>query len=160
VPLLDSGAGTGSCSFGKGTVMRRTIALTSALVVLILFVLGAPPIPAQIGEAQLLGEWVGKWTGTLYQGTGAPPAAPPRGIQNNGDYRLMITKVEGNKVHGWVQQPGLTVPEFKFVGTLNQNILSYGNERYQTELTIKGDKMTGTRQGGTVPWQISLQRKK
>jgi hypothetical protein len=52
------------------------------------------------------------------------------------------------------------MPEFKFVGTLNQNILSYGNERYQTELAIKGDKMTGTRQGGAVPWQISLQRKK
>jgi hypothetical protein len=43
---------------------------------------------------------------------------------------------------------------------LCQNILSYGNERYQTELAIKGDKMTGTRQGGAVPWQISLQRKK
>src|SRR5262245_37479061 len=140
--------------------MRRIVALTSALVLLILLAFDASPIPAQLGEAHLLGEWVGKWTGTLYQGTGAPPAPTQRGVQNTGDYRLMITKVESNKVHGSVQQPGLTVPEFKFVGTLNQNILSFGNERYQTELTIRGDKMTGTRQGGAVPWQISLQRKR
>jgi hypothetical protein len=46
------------------------------------------------------------------------------------------------------------------VGTLDQNVLSFGNDRYRTELTIDGERMNGTRLGGTTPWQIALQKKK
>lgn len=139
--------------------MRKTVALTSTLVLLIL-ALGPISIPAQVSEAQLVGEWVGTWTGTVYQGTGLPPAPPPRGIKNTGDYVVTISKVEGEKVYGRVQQPGLSLPEYNFVGTRNQNTVSWGSERYQVQLTIEGDKMSGTRSGGPMPWQISLQKKK
>jgi len=140
--------------------MRRTGALTSTLVLLILLAFGPSSIPAQGSEAHLIGEWVGTWTGTLYQGTGLPAAPTPRGIKNNGDYYLTITKAGDGQVYGRVQQPGLTPSEIKFVGTLNQNVLSFGNDRYRTELTIDGERMNGTRLGGSVPWQIALQKKK
>jgi hypothetical protein len=135
-------------------MMQTTVALTSTLAFLIL-VLGPTLLPAQISDAHLIGEWVGTWTGGLYQGQ-----PPPRGIQNNGDYRLTISKVADGKVYGRVEQPGLALPEFDFVGTLNQNVISYGNERIHTQLTVEGDRMSGTRLGGPVVWQISLQKKK
>jgi hypothetical protein len=141
---------------GKEKVIRKTVALTSTLVLLIL-VSGPISIPAQVSEAQLVGEWVGDWKAE--HGVGPKPT-PPRGEQNAGEYRLTILKVEDGKVHGRVRQPGSTLPEFDFVGTLNQNVLSYGNERIQTQLTIDGNRMKGTRLGGPLPWQISLQKKK
>lgn len=140
--------------------MRRTVALTSTLVLLILLAFRPSSIPAQVSDAHLIGEWVGKWTGALYQATGAPTAPTPRGVQNSGDYRLTITNVEDGKVYGRVQHSLLSVPELKVVGTLKQNILSFGSERYQTQLTIAGDRMDGTLLGAAVPLQISLQRKK
>lgn len=139
--------------------MGKTVALLSILV-LVLFAVGPSSILAQGSDAHLIGEWVGKWTGTLYQGTGAPAAATPRGVHNNGDYRLTITSVEAGKVYGRIYHSLLSVPELQFVGTLNQNVLSFGNERYQTQLTIVGDRMDGTLLGSVVPWQISLQKKK
>lgn len=137
--------------------MRRSLVLTSTLVFLVLL---ASLLPAQVSDAQLIGEWVGTWTSSLYQGTGAPTGPTPRGIRNNGDYLLTISRVEGKTVYGRVQQPGLPLPEFNFVGTLDRDVLSYGNERVQTQLKIAGDRMEGTRLGGQMPWQISLRRKK
>ncbi len=140
--------------------MRRTAAFTSTLLLFILLAFGPSPIPAQGTDAHLIGEWVGKWVGNLAQGTGISPAPTPRGVTNSGDYRLTITNVEDGKVYGRVQHSLLTVPEVKLVGTLNQNILSFGSERYQTQLTIAGDRMDGTLHGAAVPLQISLQKKK
>ncbi|HSF06668.1 MAG TPA: hypothetical protein VLG10_12835 [Methylomirabilota bacterium] len=73
---------------------------------------------------------------------------------------MTITRVQGGMVYGRVQQPGLPLPEFDFVGTLKENVISFGNERIQTQLTVTGDRMEGTRLGGPMPWQISLQKKK
>lgn len=138
--------------------MRRTGALTSILLILLAF--GPSSLPAQGSDARLVGEWVGTWKGTLFQGTGLPAAPPPRAVTNTGDYYLTITRVEGRQVYGRVQYPGLTPSEIQFVGTLDQNVLSFGNDRYRTELTIDGERMNGTRLGGTTPWQIALQKKK
>jgi hypothetical protein len=113
-----------------------------------------------VSDARLVGEWIGTWTSTLFQGTGPPAGPTPRGIRNNGDYLLTISRVEGKTVYGRVQQPGLPVPEFNFVGKLDNDMLSYSSERIQTELKITGDRMAGTRLGGQMPWQISLQKKK
>lgn len=136
--------------------MRRTVALSLTLVLLML-AFRPISLPAQVSDAQLVGEWVGNWK--VEHGAGPKPT-PPRGEQNTGEYRLTIIKVEDGKVHGRVQQPGLALPEFNFVGTLNQNVISYSNERIQTQLTVDGDRMKGTRLGGPMAWQISLQKKK
>ena len=140
--------------------MRKSVALTSILALVIVLEFGPSSVPAQVTDAHLIGEWVGTWTSTLYQDTGLPPGATPRGIKNNGEYHLTITKVEGGRVYARVQQPGMPLPEFNVVATLNQNVIYYANERIKTELTVDGNRMKGTRLGGQAPWQISLQKKK
>jgi hypothetical protein len=139
--------------------MRTAVALISALAFSVV-VLRPASLPAEVSDAHLIGEWIGTWTSGLYQGTGLGAQPTPRGIRNNGDYRLTISKVADGKVYGRVQQPGLPLPEFDFVGTLDQNVISYGNERMQTQLTVDGDHMTGTRLGGPTAWHLSLQKKK
>jgi hypothetical protein len=88
---------------GKEKIMRRTVALSLTLVLLML-AFGPISLPAQVSNAQLVGEWVGNWK--VEHGAGPKPT-PPRGEQSTGEYRLTIIKVEDGKVHGRVQQPGL-----------------------------------------------------
>jgi len=67
-------------------------------------------------------------------------------------------EVSAGKVYGRVRQEGVQTTDFKFVGKLEENVLSWGGERFQTSLTIYGEQMKGTRFGGQRPWLITLQK--
>jgi hypothetical protein len=113
--------------------------------------------PAQVSDAHLLGVWSGEWK--VEQSPGIQ-TTPRRGQPTSGSYQITIDRVDNGKVFGQVQQSGATSPEYKFLGKLEGNVLSYGTERYRTSLTIDGDRMKGTMLGGTMPWNISVQKKK
>lgn len=96
----------------------------------------------------LIGEWRGSWTSTQMHRARAASAS--------GQYYLTIEKVEGNKVHGRAEIIGRT--EFKFVGTLDGNRLTFGQDTI-TELVIDGDHMRGSSRG-TFARDITLSKKK
>jgi hypothetical protein len=135
--------------------MRGTT-LAGLLIALIAMLLPGATA-ARVSDAQLLGMWSGEWK--VEQAPGVQ-TTPRRGQPTNGSYQITINRVDKGKVFGQVQQSDVTPQEYKFLGKLEGNVLSYGNERYQTSLTIDGDRMKGTMLGGTMPWQISLRKKK
>ena len=114
---------------------------------------------ASTGRAQpgldpqsLIGEWTGKWT------SGAVTGGPGPRSGREGPFALTITQVQGNVVHGTVEVAGVTT---KIRATLQGNQLRFGNEQIQTELTIDGDHMRGTRQrAGTPQALLDLEKKK
>ena len=61
-------------------------------------------------------------------------------------------------MHGTIEMQGVTT---KIRATLQGNQLRFGNEQIQTELTIDGDHMRGTRQrAGTPQTLLDLQKRK
>jgi hypothetical protein len=78
----------------------------------------------------------------------------------NGKYYLTITKVEDGKVYGKANVPNRKPPAFDFIGTLEGNRLTFGNEQVQTEMTIVGDRMTGVHRGRPRLFEVSLQKLK
>jgi hypothetical protein len=105
-----------------------------------------------VDPQSIVGEWTGTWTAGAVSG-----GAGPRG-GSRGPYSLTIARVEGNVVRGTVESQGATA---NFRGTLSGNQLTFGNERVQTELTIEGDSMRGTRVfTGTRPAAIELTKRK
>src|SRR5262245_44515773 len=97
---------------------------------------------AQFDPHSLIGEWVGKWTaGATGMSSGA------RGGPQ-GPYSLVITRVEGDRVYATLGTPEYTGP---IRATLSGSQLSFGNERFQTELAVDGNQMRGSRSGGGIP---------
>ena len=102
----------------------------------LLLVLGGLPAgaPAQeLDPATLVGEWTGTWE-----------LSNQRGV--TGPYYLTVKKVEGGKVHGRVERPGIKVaqPDFDFVGTVSGNVLSFRPQGLaRTDLTVTGNEMRG-----------------
>jgi hypothetical protein len=114
---------------------------------------------ASTGRAQpgldpqsLIGEWRGKWT------SGAVTGGPGPRSGREGPFALTITRVQGNIVHATIEVAGVTT---EIRATLQGNQLKFGNEQIQTELTIDGDHMRGTRQrAGTPQALLDLEKKK
>jgi Biogenesis factor required for ATP synthase 1, C-terminal domain len=135
---------------GGAMVIRQGL-LSLALVVIIV------ASSASTGRAQpgldpqvLIGEWRGKWT------SGAVTGGPGPRSGREGPFALTITRVQGNVVHGTIEMQGVTT---KIRATLQGNQLRFGNEQIQTELTIDGDHMRGTRQRAGTP-QVLLDLEK
>ncbi len=136
---------------GGAMVIRQ--GLLSLALVVILVASSASTGGAQPGldPQSLIGEWTGKWT------SGAVTGGPGPRSGREGPFALMITQVQGNVVHGTVEVAGVTT---KIRATLQGNQLRFGNEQIQTELTIDGDHMRGTRQrAGTPQALLDLERR-
>lgn len=129
----------------------------AGLLIALLATLLPGATPAQVTDAQLRGVWSGEWK--VEQAPGIQ-TTPSRGQPTSGSYQITINRVDNGKVYGQIQQAGVTPQEYKFLGKLDGNVLSYGTERYQTSLTIDDDRMKGTMLGGTMPWQISVRKQK
>ena len=96
----------------------------------------------------LVGEWGGSWINKSNR-------------RVNGQYYLTVEKVEGNKVYGQVTISGSDTTQFKIVGTLAGNRLTFGTQS-PTELLIEGKQMKGTNQGAVraAPLDITLTKTK
>jgi hypothetical protein len=131
----------------------RLFVIVLTLVVLVL-------VPGSQGSAQapldpqaLIGEWVGKWVAITMAGGGSRRAGG-----REAPYALTINRVQGNRVLARLENQGFSG---NINATLSGNRLTFGNEQFQTVLTVEGDEMRGTRQGGGAPpYEITLAKKK
>ena len=95
-----------------------------------------------------MGEWAGQWEGKT------------KPDLFHGPYILTIEKVEGTKVFGHgASKTSAGAVEFKFVGALQGNHLSFGKDP-TVSLEIDGDAMKGTSQGGRAPTNITINKRK
>jgi len=105
---------------------------------------------SSVDPQALIGEWTGRWRQGAVGGPGG------RG-GTQGPYKLLITKVEGDRVSGSLDTQGFSG---NVTATLSGNQLSFGNDRVQTQLTVDGNQMRGTRSGGGLPTrEIQLTKK-
>ena len=115
-----------------GRITRRGLVSVACF-----FILTAAPAAvwaqAAVDPQSLVGEWNGSWV------------EKHRAIAK-GQYSLTIEKVEGNKVHGRGEIRAGRTSEFKFVGTLEGNRLTFGRDT-KTEFTIEGTQMRGSSEG-------------
>jgi hypothetical protein len=100
-------------------------------------VLPAEPQSAAVDPQTLVGEWAGEFSGMK---------------AGKGRYYLTIEKVDGDRVHLRIERPDLKDPaapkKTRSVGTLNGNVLRYAASFVPpTQLTIDGDRMSGSTQG-------------
>ena len=133
-------------------VIRKGL-LSLALVVIIV-ASSASTVRAQpdLDPQSLIGEWRGKWT------SGAATGGPGPRSGREGPFALTITRVQGTVVQGTIEIQGVTT---KIRATLQGNQLRFGNEQIQTELTIDGDHMRGTRQRAGAPQALlDLEKRK
>jgi len=118
-----------------GAAFRRLAVAMAAIVVL--------ELPAQAQTAAFDPRTlVGEWSGEYSSGTSS----------SRGKYYLTIEKVDGDRVHLRIERPDLKEPaapkNARSVGTLNGNVLSYAAPLVPpTQLTIDGDRMSGSMQG-------------
>jgi len=104
---------------------------------------------AQTDPQSLVGDWSGEWRSK----TGSS--------SNYGPYSLTIEKVQGNKVSGHVQaRSDRGNVDYKFLGALDGNQLTWTAGNATTNLTVGGTTMTGTTTGGRTNSDISLTKKK
>jgi hypothetical protein len=103
---------------------------------------------APLDPQSLIGDWNGSWTNKKAQGV-------------NGQYHLRIEQVNGNKVYGQVEFSGPQTAQFKLLGTLDGNRLTFGGPN-PTEFLIEGNQMKGSSQGAPRgnPWDITLMKTK
>ena len=134
----------------------RTRLLITVLMLITLVLTPGPPGAAQapLDHQGLVGDWVGKWTGTVLPGHG-------RSGGSGGPYSLTINRLEGDKVLATVYFPAAFQGTRNVRATLTGNNLTFGNEQFTTALSIEGDQIRGTITGGGVPpREIALTRKK
>ena len=101
---------------------------------------------ATLDPQAIVGEWNGSWVDR-------------REAQQNGQYSLTIDRVEGNTVYGHGTLMIRRSFDFKFIGTLDGNRLTFGTETKVT-LTIDGSHMRGTSEGPTAARNITLSKHK
>ncbi len=111
--------------------------LAVAMMATLALVLPAEPQSAAFDPQTLVGEWAGEFSGMK---------------AGKGRYYLTIEKVDGDRVHVRIERPDLKEPaapkNARSVGTLNGNVLSYTAPLVPpTQLTIDGDRMSGSMQG-------------
>jgi hypothetical protein len=133
-------------------VIRQGLSCLALVVIIVASSAGAGWAQPGLDPQSLIGEWIGKWT------SGAATGGPGPRSGREGPFVLTISQVQANVVHGTVETQGVTT---KIRATLQGNQLKFGNEQFQTELTIDGDHMRGTRQrAGTPQAMLDLQKKK
>ena len=103
---------------------------------------------APLDRQSLVGEWSGSW-----KNKNLPHI--------NGKYYLTIEKVEVDKVYGQVEVSGPQTAQFKLLGTLDGNRLTFGGPN-PTEFLIEGNQMKESSQGAPRgnPWDITLMKTK
>ena len=120
--------------------MRRPRTNAVLLVMVVGWLLGV----AVGGHAQsldpqsLIGDWVGTWQGRL--------------ASASGPYRLVIERVNGDKVHGHVETTSGRSKQdaptsFRIAGEVKGNHVTYGTSNYQVDLEVNGTEMRGTWNG-------------
>ena len=128
----------------------RLLVIVLTLVILVLAPGSQGVAQAPLDPQTLIGEWVGKWTGTTSPGHG-------RHGGREGPYSLTINRVEGDRVFATVDFQGTR----RIRATLSGTNLAFGNEQFQTALRIDGDQMRGTVTGGGIPpREITLTKKR
>lgn len=132
-------------------VIRQGL-LILALVIIVASSAATGRAQPGLDPQSLIGEWRGKWT------SGAVTGGPGPRSGREGPFALTIAQVQGNVVHGTVEVAGVTT---KIRATLQGNQLKFGNEQIQTELTIDGEHMRGTRQRAGAPQTVlELEKRK
>lgn len=132
------------------------VLLTTVLALLTMFLTFGPPTAAQapLDPQMLIGEWVGKWTGTTLPGHG-------RHGGSGGPYSLTIKGADGDRVLATVAFPAAFEGTRNVRATLAGTNLTFGNEQFRTALSIEGDQIRGTITGGGIPpREIALTKKK
>jgi hypothetical protein len=128
----------------------RALVIVLTLVILVLTPGAQGAAQAPLDPHTLIGEWVGKWTGTSLPGHG-------RYGGREGPYSLTINRVDGDRVFATVAFQGTR----NIRAALSGNNLTFGNEQFQTALSIEGEQMRGTITGGGIPpREIALTKKK
>ena len=135
--------------------MRTRLLPTVLALLTLLLTLGRPSVAqAPLDPQALIGEWVGKWSGTTLPGHG-------RHGGSGGPYALTIDRVDGDRVFATVAFPAAFEGTRNVRATLSGNNLTFGNERFTTALSIDGDQMRGAVTGGGIPSrEIALIKKK
>jgi hypothetical protein len=103
---------------------------------------------APLDGQSLVGEWSGSWRNKNLGHV-------------SGQYLLTIERVEGRRVHGQVEITGPQNAQFRLLGTLDGNRLTFSGPN-PTEFLIEGKQMKGSSQGATRgnPWDITLTKTK
>lgn len=125
------------------TIRRSALIFIASVVALAGLVVSAWS-QAALDPQSLVGEWSGSWINKKVRGA-------------NGQYHLTIEQVQGSKVYGQVAISGRETVQFKIVGTLDGNRLTFGTQN-PTELLIEGKQMKGAAQGSVRanPMDITL----
>ena len=128
--------------------MTRTLLVVAGMVSA--FVMSPAQIWSQSIDPQSL---IGFWEGAWHWRTGEQ--------QGGGQYYLTIDRIQGNKVFGSVLVNGRGTRQFKVVGTVDGNRLTYDYGRnMHTELQIVDDgRMEGTTTGALNRAVILTRRK-
>jgi hypothetical protein len=128
----------------------RSLLLVAASVVAVatLVVSAGSESETPLDPQSLVGEWSGSWRNTKLPGA-------------NGQYQLTIDEVKGDKVYGQVVISGRETLQFKLLGTLAGNRLTFSSGN-PTVLLIDGNQMRGNSQGSvrTNPMDIALTKSK
>ena len=136
----------------KPMVIQQNLLRLALVVITVASLASMGWAQSELDPQALIGEWIGKWI------SGATSGGPGPRIGKEGPFALTITQVDGKVVHGVVQVAGTTT---KIRATLEANQLRFGNEQINTELTIDGNRMRGTRQrAGTPQALVELEKKK
>ena len=124
--------------------MGRSLLLFAASAVAVATLVVSAWSETPLDPQSLVGEWSGSWTNTKLQGA-------------NGQYHLTIDEVKGDKVYGQVVISGRETLQFKLLGTLAGNRLTFSSVN-PTVLLIDGKQMRGNSQGSvrTNPMDIAL----
>lgn len=128
--------------------MGRSLLLFAASVVAVATLVVSAWSETPLDPKALVGEWNGSWQNTKSQGI-------------NGQYRLTIDEVKGDKVYGQVVITGPETLQFKLLGTLAGNRLTFSSIN-PTVLLIDGNQMRGNSQGSVRanPMDIALTKTK
>ncbi len=119
----------------------RIIPRLSLLFAVLIIAVSVPAFPqAPLDPQSLVGEWRGSWKASHGHA--------------KGDYSLIIERIDGQQVYGRVKMPESKKAEFRLVGRLEGNRLTFG-EKGATELFIDGRRMSGASRG-TIGRDITL----
>lgn len=124
--------------------MGRSLLVFAAFVVAVATLVVSAWSETPLDPQSLVGEWSGSWRNTKSPGA-------------NGQYHLTIDEVKGDKVYGQVVISGRETLQFKLLGSLAGNRLTFSSGN-PTVLLIDGKQMRGNSQGSvrTNPMDIAL----
>ena len=128
--------------------MGRSLLLFAASVVAVATLVVSAASETPLDPQSLVGEWSGSWKNPQLPGA-------------NGRYQLTVDEVKGDKVYGQVVISGRETLQFKLLGTLAGNRLTFSSAN-PTVLLIDGNQMRGNSQGSVRanPMDIALMKTK